>query len=93
MTNNEKFYIDNEHGYAVLLGYIMDLTKSEFVILKYISEHDGYVSSQEISEKVAAGRVMTVGSVAVHVCNVNKKATKICGKNLISFQRFKGYCI
>lgn len=93
MTNNAKFYIDNERGYAVLLGYIMNLTKSEFAILKYISERDGYVSSQEIGEKVVEGRVLTVESVAVHVCNVNKKANKICGRNLISFQRFKGYCI
>ena len=47
MTSNERFYIDNESGHAVLLGYVMRLTKAELAILKYIKEHDGYVSAQE----------------------------------------------
>ena len=93
MTDQERFYIDNERGYAVLLGYVMRLTKSEFAILKYINEHDGYVSAQELTEQVSAGRSLTVGSVAVHVCNINKKATNICGKPIIKVRRFKGYCI
>ena len=93
MTCQERFYIDNDNGYAVLLGYVMRLTKAEFAILKYINEHDGYVSAQEIVENVTAGRALTVGSVAVHVCNVNKKASNICGRPIIKVRRFKGYCI
>ena len=93
MTSSERFYIDSESGYAVLLGYVMRLTKAELAILKYIKDHDGYVSAQELTEKVSAGRALTVGSVAVHVCNINKKATNICGKPIVKVRRFKGYCI
>ena len=93
MTSQGRFYIDEERGDAVLLGYEMRLTKAEFAILKYIGECDGYVSAQEITENVSAGRALTVGSVAVHVCNLNKKATNICARPIIKVRRFKGYCI
>ena len=94
MISSEIFYIDSERGYAVLLGYIMRLTKTEFAILKYINSSDGrYVSAQDIIENVSAGRALTVGSVAVHICNINKQATKIRGRKLIEVRRFKGYYI
>ena len=93
MKKEELFYIDEDKSYAVLLGYIMPLTKSEFRILKLISVNSGYTSCDIIMEDVFSGKSITERNVSVHVCMINSKARKISGRNLIEGKRFKGYKI
>ena len=91
MASNQRFYIDTDNSYAVLLGYIMKLTKSEFAILKHIDEGEGFVSASQLLEGALADKGITLGNIAVHVCNINKKAKAISGRPLIKVRRFKGY--
>lgn len=89
--NNNLFYIDEEKKYAVLLGYVMPLTATEFAVLRIISEGEDYVGAEDIALRVFAGKTLTSGNVAVHVCNINKKAKTIGGRRLIAWRRYKGY--
>ena len=93
MIKEELFYLDEDKSYAVLLGYIMPLTKSEFRILKLISVNSGYTSCGSIMENLFSGKAITDRNVSVHVCMINSKARKISGRNLIEGKRFKGYKI
>ncbi len=91
MTNEEKLYIDTKRNHAVLFGYILPLTKTEFAILKLIRANDGYTSAYEIANRIFCGKSLTHGNVAVHVCNINKKAMKIRDRAIIQTCRYKGY--
>ena len=89
----KQFYIDSDNGYAVLLGYIMPLTKTEFSILNRVARAEEYISAEAIQAEILDGRNITLGNIAVHICNINKKAKRISGRDLIKTRRYKGYKI
>ncbi len=91
MTNEEKLYIDTKRNHAVLFGYILPLTKTEFAILKLVRANEEYMSAYEIANRIFCGKELTPGNVAVHVCNINKKAKKIRDRAIITTCRYKGY--
>ena len=93
MKKEELFYIDQAEHRAVLLGYVMRLTKSELKILTLISNNDGYTSCEDIMRTVFSDKSVTVQNVSVHVCMINSKARRISGRDLIACKRFKGYRI
>ena len=93
MKKEELFYIDKAERRAVLLGYIMPLTKSELEILTHINENGDYTRADEIMQAVFADKGITRGNTSVHVCAINRKARKISGRDLIECKRYKGYRI
>ena len=93
MTNDEKLYIDEEQNCAILLGYIMRLTKTELALLKHMRGIDEFTTASSLVERVLGGKALTEGNIAVHVCNINKKAKAISGRSIIKTCRFKGYKI
>ena len=93
MKKEELFYIDEAERRAVLLGYIMPLTKSELKILTFIKENDKYTRADDIMQAVFADKEITRENASVHVCVINRKARRISGRNLIECKRYKGYRI
>ena len=64
------------------MGYKMNLTKSEYAVLKILAQNvTTPLSSEEIS--LATGREMSKKAVAFHVHNINKKAKNISNRILI----------
>jgi DNA-binding winged helix-turn-helix (wHTH) protein len=60
--------------------------------LLYLDDNDK-ASTEEIVSKVFRGKEINEGNVAVHVCNINKKARAIGGRNIIVSDYGKGYRI
>ena len=75
--------LDTEAASAFLLGYPLPLSPTEFAILSAIIENMP-ISAKEISEALKISRK----SVAVHVCNINKKALDISARYLIISQSY-----
>ena len=93
MKKEELLYIDQTKRYALLLGYIIPLTKSELDILTAIRNNSGYTRVEDIMQIVFTAKDITTKNVAVHVCRINYKARKISGRDIIESKRFKGYKI
>lgn len=65
------------------------LTKTEELIVHMLMMTDIWVSSSEIANYCM--KVPRKSSVAVHICNINAKAQKSTGFELIDCRRFSGY--
>lgn len=85
--------VDKNKKYVVFLGYMMDLTESEFSVLSTLYYCNEYMKAADIVKKAFAEKNITEGNIAVHICNINKKAMEIGGRKLIECRRFKGYKI
>lgn len=78
----KNLYISENENYAIYLGYKMNLTHSEYLILKTISKNCGKpISADEISEKT--GTEFSKENIAFHVYNINKKAKLISNRIFI----------
>lgn len=88
----KHLHINEAEGYAVLLGYKMPLTASEFKILFILTPH-----IIEYKEGMSTSDLMTSFSdkdirnsnITVHICSINKKAKEIGGRRLITFTNGK----
>jgi hypothetical protein len=80
---------------AVLLGYPIALTPKEHRILMLLASEPDVVFSPENISKFAFpfDNPTSKNQVAVHVCNINKKAFPISGRALIENPHKKGYLI
>ena len=89
----EILTVDMKRGAAIYLGYELKLTPTELQILAAILEREDGVSSQELLDSLLGDRRITCGNIAVHVCNINKKARMIGGRSIVSDVPGHGYCI
>ncbi len=64
---------------ALILGYEIHLTASEYTILHALSKSDLPISRKSFAENYG----LTYSSIPVHVANINKKAFPITGRKLI----------
>ena len=77
----------------ILIGYRVALTRHEYGIIKLLYDAPEGVSSESIIEKCFKNKDITVGNVAVHVYNINKKAMPVIGRRLVVGDRKQGYKI
>ena len=64
---------------ALVLGYKIELTKSERTIVDALIKAEGTISRSEFESKYG----LTYSSIPVHVSNINKKAFPITNRKLI----------
>lgn len=64
---------------ALILGYRIELTRSEYTILNVLLNSDSVISRTRFESKYG----LTYSSVAVHVSNINRKALPITNRRLI----------
>ena len=64
---------------ALILGYRIELTKSEYIILNALLNSDSAISRSRFESEYG----LTYSSVAVHVSNINRKVLPITNRKLI----------
>jgi len=89
---NSLLDFDRKENKVYYIGYDMKLTRAEYEILAYLDENDE-ASVEELASRLSWNREIGLGNVAVHVCNINKKAKIIGGRNIIESDYGKGYKI
>ena len=89
----DLLYLKDDGKSAFLLGYTFELTKTEYVILKALLGSDKPISCHELVERHIGADKASESSIAVHICNINKKAWPISKRQLIISVRSKGYLI
>ena len=90
----ELIDIDREEGTVNYLGYLLDLTKSEYAIFIAIFDCGGQgIAAKQISEESGKAKPMNEGDIAVHIHNINQKSQNIGLRNLILQKRGEGYFI
>ena len=79
---------------ANLLGYPVRLTKSEHKILLLLSsDPERIFSGESISRLAFPFHDISKNQLAVHICNINKKAEAISGRKLIINPHKNGYML
>lgn len=86
MTSAQQKYIKNGHllvsaNEAILLGYKLNLTKTEHLILKALAESSSPLSAEEVTDKIAID--LSKGNVSFHIYNINSKAKCVSNRILI----------
>ena len=95
-TKNLRLTISPDRLKTYLIGYKLDLTKTEHRILLLLSSHaDRSFSAADISRLISpfSTKLMSANNVAVHVSAINKKASLITGRVLILNSHKEGYCL
>ena len=88
--------IDADPNLTSLLGYRLKLTRTEhkILLLLYTNRFKPLSSSQIASLAFPCDKSPTGAlSIAVHICNINKKATSISGRKLILNPHKNGYLL
>jgi DNA-binding response OmpR family regulator len=80
---------------AFLLGYPLRLTKSEYKILLLLASYPekAFQSADIVRLAFPFSPDVSKNHLAVHVCNINKKAEKISGRKLIVNPHKNGYTL
>ena len=72
---------------ALVLGYKIDLTESEYLIIDSLLRIGKPMSKASFEEECG----VAASSVPVHIANINKKAYPITGRRLIEYNKAEGY--
>ena len=79
---HNQLYIAENENVVILLGYELNLTKTEYQILKALAENgDSPLSNEQISS--VTGLNLSKENLAFHVFNINHKAKFIGNRILI----------
>ena len=89
----ELLYLKDDGKRVFLLGYTIELTRTEYIILEALLGADDPISCRELVERYIGADKSKESSIAVHICNINKKAWQISKRQLIVSIRSKGYII
>jgi DNA-binding response OmpR family regulator len=89
----ELLYLKDDGKSVFLLGYTFELTRTEYIILEALLGADKPISCRELVQSYIGVDKARESSIAVHVCNINKKAWPISKRQLIINVRSKGYLI
>ena len=88
-----------KNGDVLFCGKPLYLTKSEARILnmlKYaptdpVTREKVYYSKEQLAAYCMTDGRSAAGAVAVHICNMNQKANKIAGFDIVECKRYLGY--
>ena len=69
------------------------MTKTEKRILRALLSRDEWISAEHLSYYCLKRGRYDQKSIAVHVCNLNKKVRSVTGHDLILHRRYEGYRI
>lgn len=72
------------------LGYPLELTDTEFAIVRLLTRLGGNALRGEIISRLCSSST-NAACVSIHICNINKKAKSIGGRALIKNDLKKGY--
>ncbi|MGM9682357.1 MAG: hypothetical protein ACI3XQ_02035 [Eubacteriales bacterium] len=88
MLKYKHLCVDEQGLEAVLLGYVMPLTTSEYRILQAIARAtvngDAGLGTLELLSLFGDKKIKS-GNVTVHICAINRKAREIGGRKLIVY--------
>jgi hypothetical protein len=83
-----------EAGEVYFCDRSLYLTKREALIVRLLFIADRWLSNDEIARYCwPVNKRPSAGAVSVHIHNINSKAERYCGINLIQHKRFRGYMI
>ncbi len=88
-SEGRKIRMMRDEKRALILGYEIFLTRSEYLILHRLSKSESPISR----ESFANDHGLTYSSIPVHISNINKKAFPITGRKLIIGNRCGEYSI
>ena len=78
-----KLMIDHETKKVIYLGYELDLTPDEYLLICAIVDGEGQIDDSEYIQIISPNKTVTFGNLAVHVCNINQKAMAVGGRRII----------
>ena len=85
--------INEDTAEAVLLGYRLPLTKSEYRVLGILSHSLSVGKGMSTAELIGAysDQPLRPSNITVHICAINRKSRAIGGRNLLVFRDGKYY--
>ena len=79
---HNQLYLAEDENEVILLGYKLELTKTEYQIIKILTKNGNYpVSAEQIS--IETGMDLSKENVAFHISSINRKAKFIGNRILI----------
>ena len=69
----------------------LKLTETESLIVKMLLFADDWITRESLASYCLRSQVPDVGSISVHISNINRKAKAVTGLSLIQYKRFSGY--
>ncbi len=85
-----RLYVGNSRAEVLYLGYPLDLTKKEYLILYTLLENaPKHLSAKELI--AITDTSMTEKNVVYHVSSINRKAKSIGKRKIIQNRSKKGY--
>ncbi len=84
-----RLEMGNDGKSALILGYKVILTDTEYMILNSLFESDIPLSKDNFEERCGISR----SSIPVHVTHINKKVFPITGRRIIEYDGIGGYRI
>ena len=87
---NKHLYVSKEENSVILLGYKLNLTKTEYLIIKALAQDS---SSPLSAQQIASLTELEISkeNIAFHISNINKKAKCISNRLLIKNITKLGY--
>ena len=89
--------ITKERKEVRYLGYILPLTVGEYEVLKAVFCSDRFLNKNDIKnlidDDVSANVKLSVSSIPIHVCSINRKALMANGRKIVVYKKNMGYCI
>ena len=90
---NSSLFRVNEDSSMFLLGYTIRLTPMEHKVICLLYQNQDGISTQQMASLLFSDKDISKRNIAVHICNINKKAKRISGRVLIKGNRRYGYKI
>ncbi len=81
-----KLMIDQETKKVIYLGYELDLTPDEYLLVCTMLDGNGRIEDSDFIQIISPSKTITLGNLAVHVCNINQKAMVVGGRKIIAKQ-------
>ena len=89
-TSFKHLHIGKDHLDVIYIGYNLETTKTEYLILKILAEHTSEpLSSEQIASLLPIE--ITNTSVVYHISRINAKSKRIGNRNLVKNISKKGY--
>ena len=89
----EKVALKDDGKSILVCNFRVWLTPTEYAIVALLTERGDWLTKDEISALISTDKVISSSSIAVHVANLNKKASRISGRRIVEGNREAKYRI